>query len=268
MTDDRALVHGLADAYGRGARAYAEVLDPTLEQMARDTIEIAGVSGAQHLLDIATGTGALARAAARAGAHVVAVDLSLGMVATARRVSAPPIGLAVADAAALPVRTHAFDVVTCGLSLSHFTQAGRVLAEVHGALRAGGTLVASSWGTSGSDRAYSAAFAVYKRNTGDLPRPFSTLLDEATWSQAERALPVIAAAGFVSAEVITRRVVGTYATPRAALDWAFGWPLTAAGIECLEPARRELLRRDALAAVEAEGQLQWERSVHYYRARV
>ena len=141
-----------------------------------------------------------------------------------------------------------------------------MLAEVRRVLRAGGVFVASSWGTSGRDRAYSAAFTVYKRYTSNRPRPFSTLLDESTWSDPERGRETIARSGLASVEVITRGLAGVYPSAAAAVDWAFAWPLTAAGLDRLEPARRQALCSEALAAIEAEGELRWERAVHYYRA--
>jgi ubiquinone/menaquinone biosynthesis C-methylase UbiE len=259
-------VRGLADAYGRGAGPYAAVLDPTLEQLATDMTDIAGIRAGQRVLDLASGTGAIARAAAATSARVVAVDLSPGMIAVARELSDLGFAFAVADAAALPLRTRTFDVVTCGLSMSHFTAMPAVLTEVRRILRSNGVFVASSWGRSGRDPAYAAVMIVYRRYTGNLPRPFSTLLDEASWSEPDRGRGIIAKSGFASVEVITRTVTGEYSTPDAATEWALAWPLTAEGLRRLTVAEREALRRDALTAVESAGGLRWERAVHYYRA--
>jgi SAM-dependent methyltransferase len=259
-------VRGLAAAYGRGSRAYAAVLDPTLGQMAHDSVEIAGVRAGCRVLDLACGTGAIARAAADAGARVVAVDLSLGMTVTARSLSPASLACLVADATALPFRPHLFDVVTCGLTLSHFTEMRAVCREVRRMLGPGGTFVGTSWGTTGTDRSYAAALSVYRRYTGNVPRPFSALLDEKTWSDPERGRACLARSGLSATRVVTRRLEGRYPTAAAALEWALSWPLTAAGVERLEPARREALRADALAAIEAENDLHWERAVHYYQA--
>ena len=260
-------VRGLADVYGRGAQAYATVLDPTLEPVALDTIQIAGVSARNRIIDLATGTGAIARAAVCTGARVAALDLSHGMLTVAQRLSPQSVSFVRADASVLPFASQVVDVITCGLSLSHFADVATVLAEVRRTLRPGGVFVASTWGSTGTDPSFSAAFSVYKRYTHNKPRPFSSLLDESSWVETERGGEVIARAGLVSIEVITRRLTGAYQTAAAAVEWAFAWPLTAEGRDQLASASCDALRAEALAAVETTGQLEWHRDVHYYRAK-
>jgi SAM-dependent methyltransferase len=256
----------LADAYGHGASEYATVLDPTLEPMARHMIEIAGVCAGDCILDLATGTGIVARAAARSGACVVALDLSRNMLTVAQRMLPRSTSFMRADAALLPFASRSFDAITCGLSLSHFANVPTVLAEIRRTLRPGGFFVGSAWGP-GSDPSFTAAFAVYKRYTQDTPRRLATLLDEASWMDPERGREVISGSGLVPIEVITRRLTGTYASAEAAVDWVLAWPLMAEGCQQLAPADRKALRAEALAAVEAAGQLEWHRDIHYYRAQ-
>jgi SAM-dependent methyltransferase len=260
-------VRGLADAYGRGAHAYATVLDPTLEPMALHTIEIAGVCAGDRVIDLATGTGAIARAAARTGARVTALDLSRGMLVIAQSLSPRSVSFVRADASVLPFASRVVDAITCGLSLSHFPDVSTVLAEIRRTLRPGGVFVASAWGSTGTDPSFSAAFSVYKRYTHNKPRPLSNLLDESSWMEPGRGGEVIAGAGLVSVEVITRRLTGAYQTAAAAIEWALAWPLTAEGRDQLPSVACEELRAEALAAVEATGQLEWYRDVHYYRAK-
>src|SRR5262249_34699897 len=98
--------------------------------MAEHMIELAGISAADRVLDFATGTGAIARAAARTGAEVVALDLSHGMLIVAQRLSPRSMCFVRGDASLLPFASGIFDAMTCGLSLSHFTDVPTVLAEV------------------------------------------------------------------------------------------------------------------------------------------
>jgi SAM-dependent methyltransferase len=260
-------VRRLAHAYGRGADAYATVLDPTLEPMALHMIEIAGVSAGHRIIDLATGTGAIARAAARTGARVVALDLSRRMLTVAQRLSPRSISFVLADASLLPLASRVFDAITCGLSLSHFIDVPTVLVEVRRTLRPGGVFVASAWGSRGTDPSFSAAFSVYERYTHNTPGLPSTLLDEASWVDPDRGREVIAGSGLASVEVITRRLTGTYQSAAAAVEWALAWPLTAEGCDQLPSAACEMLRAEALAAVEGTGQLEWYRDIHYYRAK-
>jgi SAM-dependent methyltransferase len=64
-------------------------------------------------LDVATGTGAVAIRAARAGAEVVGVDIAPGMIEGARaKATGLPIMFEVDDAQALPYEDASFDIVT------------------------------------------------------------------------------------------------------------------------------------------------------------
>jgi ubiquinone/menaquinone biosynthesis C-methylase UbiE len=62
------------------------------------------------VLDVGSGTGVAAAVAADAGADVVAIDASLGMLAVARR-TRPSLALAGAEAIDLPFADGAFDAV-------------------------------------------------------------------------------------------------------------------------------------------------------------
>lgn len=83
----------------------------------------------------------------------------------------------------------------------------------------------------------------------------------------DRGREIIAGSGLASVEVITRRLRGTYQSAAAAVEWALAWPLTAEDCDQLPSAACEELRAEALAAVEAIGQLEWYHDVHYYRAK-
>lgn len=78
---------------------------------------VASLAGApaERWLDVATGTGAVAIRAARAGADVTAVDIAPRMLATARRLAAAAgvlVRFDLGDAQRLPYADAAFDVVS------------------------------------------------------------------------------------------------------------------------------------------------------------
>jgi ubiquinone/menaquinone biosynthesis C-methylase UbiE len=99
---DQEAADRFAGGYGRAARVYADVLDPTLGGVARRIVELAPVAVGARVLDVATGTGAVAREAARREATVVGIDIAEPMLTIARERSSSAITYVVADAASLP----------------------------------------------------------------------------------------------------------------------------------------------------------------------
>ncbi|MER9239127.1 methyltransferase domain-containing protein [Mesorhizobium sp. M0019] len=94
------------------------------------------------MLDVATGTGAAAQAAAiivgRSGA-VIGGDISPAMLESAKRnLKDQPITLATFDAHALPYEDRRFDAVTCQLGLMFFSDQLGALSEFRRVLRPNG----------------------------------------------------------------------------------------------------------------------------------
>src|SRR5256886_16773458 len=79
-------------AYDRRAKAYATAVEPTFAPAHRRIVELAEIVPDVQLVDVATGTGGVARAAAPRGAHVTGLDVASGMPENARQRS--PSGLA------------------------------------------------------------------------------------------------------------------------------------------------------------------------------
>ncbi len=102
----------------------------------------AGLRVGDRVLDVATGTGMVAREALRivqSQGLVVGLDLSGGMLAIAAR--DPGLALVMADAGSLPICDAAFDMVTMGYALRHVADLRVAFAGFRRVLRPGGTLV-------------------------------------------------------------------------------------------------------------------------------
>ena len=115
----------------------------------------------ERWLDVATGTGAIAIRAARAGAEVVGVDIAPELLERARASAHPlPIRWDEGDAEELPYEDAAFDVVASCFGVIFAPDdeaAGRELARV---CRPGGRLGLTAW------RASSELDAVYEAAAG------------------------------------------------------------------------------------------------------
>lgn len=93
-------------------------------------------------LDVAAGTGMLARALSERGATgVVALDLSPAMVAEGARRGVPRVGFVTGDALRLPFPDGIFDAVTIGFGLRNLPDPEAGLREFARVTRAGGRLV-------------------------------------------------------------------------------------------------------------------------------
>ena len=108
----------------------------------RDALRRAGLTRGARVLDVAVGTGLVARAARDIlgdGGHVTGVDLSMGMLAQARRQL--PIALVQGVAERLPFADACTDFVTMGYALRHVTDLESTFREYHRILEPGGTLL-------------------------------------------------------------------------------------------------------------------------------
>jgi demethylmenaquinone methyltransferase/2-methoxy-6-polyprenyl-1,4-benzoquinol methylase len=106
----------------------------------REAVRRAGLAPGMKLLDLATGTGVVARAAAEVTGGfdaIVGMDASLGMLRSGKtsnvKIQAP--------AESLPLRDASFDLITIGYALRHFADLGVVFAECRRVLRPGGKLL-------------------------------------------------------------------------------------------------------------------------------
>ena len=246
--------------YDTYAAGYAKRLDPTLVGAAERLADLAGAGPGMRLVDLATGTGTAARAAARRGASVVGVDRSPGMLAVARKLSAE-LDFRRADARALPLEDGSFDAVTCGLSVSHFADREGALREILRVLRPGGRFVASTWGE-GSRLPTGVVGELLDRYGAPAT---SEVLDEGTWLSPERGSSVLRRAGFADVSVRPASFTGSFADADEALAWSLGWPLTASRLARLDSARRERLRRESLQAL-AGSRLSWRFVFNIYLA--
>jgi len=107
----------------------------------RFSLRRAGLARGMRVLDVAMGTGAVARGAVQLvgpEGRVFGIDPSVGMIAEARKVFHGPVTRGVAGE--LPFADEQFDFVTMGIALRHVSDLATTFAEYFRVLRPGGTL--------------------------------------------------------------------------------------------------------------------------------
>jgi ubiquinone/menaquinone biosynthesis C-methylase UbiE len=121
---------------GNAAEIYEEYLVPAIfEPWARDLLDRAAPRPGERVLDVACGTGIVARLAADkvgSSGKVLGVDINPGMIAVARKIArAAGPEWQEGNATALPLPDGSFDLVTCQQGLQFFPDRVMALREMH-----------------------------------------------------------------------------------------------------------------------------------------
>jgi ubiquinone/menaquinone biosynthesis C-methylase UbiE len=112
------------------------------EGVRRAAIARAGIAPGMLVADVGTGTGFLAEAALDAGARVIGIDISEGMLAqVTARLAGRPFSARLGDTASLPLQTGETDAVVANMVLHHAEDPPAAIREMARALKPGGTLV-------------------------------------------------------------------------------------------------------------------------------
>ena len=98
------------------------------------------------VLELATGTGLIAKSIVNAAAHIEATDASVGMIAEAKRDNqSAKLHFSVQDMFRLPYADKSFDVVIVSNALHIVPQPEKALAEIHRVLKDDGVLIAATF---------------------------------------------------------------------------------------------------------------------------
>jgi SAM-dependent methyltransferase len=161
----------------------AETLAPLHDHL----VEELSPGPGQRWLDVATGTGAVAIRAARAGADVTGLDLAPRLIETARRVAAEE-GLAirfeVGDCEDLPYEDSTFDVVSSAVGVIFSPDHHAVARELARVCRPGGRLGLAAWRPNPD---YEAVMAPFR----EPPEPAAG--DSDNWGREEYVREILAA---------------------------------------------------------------------------
>lgn len=144
------------------------------EPVAKDLIQKAELRFGEHVLDVACGTGIIARLAFQHVGEkgtVIGTDINPGMLLVARSITSDlPIEWQEANAEDLPFKDESFDVVFCQMGLQFMDDKLAALKEMHRVLKSGGRLFLNLPGPAGEPFAILAE--VLERNISPKAKDF------------------------------------------------------------------------------------------------
>jgi ubiquinone/menaquinone biosynthesis C-methylase UbiE len=240
----------VADAYSRAGAAWETGPGVIYNRLAEVLLDACPVPiGGRRVLDVGAGTGAASRAAIAMGAEVCALDFAFGMLAYDLGTRPPAI---VADAAVLPIRDAAVDVVVAAFSYNHLTEPEAGLREAARVLRPAGVVVASAYAEDDAHPARDAAEDALTAVGWSAPEVYAVMKRDAVPMLAteERAHAVTRAAGLTRIDVQRRRVAFPELSAEALVHWRLGMAHTAPFFGALGAAQQDSVVADAVARLE------------------
>lgn len=228
---------------GNAAEIYDEFFVPALfREWAAPVAEAAKLSPGHKVLDVACGTGVLAREAlgqVRPGGGVVGLDCNAGMLEVAKRSSAE-VEWKLGQAESLPFPEGHFDAVVSQFGLMFFEDRAAALREMWRVLRPGGRLAVAVWAAVEDTPGYAAMVALLERLFGE--RAANALRAPYILGDPETLQGLFEAAGILGVRTTTRD--GTARFPSIE-SWVHtdvkGWTLA----DLIDEAQYETLQREA-----------------------
>lgn len=216
--------------------------------VAEALVESAGAAAGLELLDVATGSGNVAIAAAETGAKVTGLDLTPELLEVARRRAADAgaeIAFLEGDAEQLPFAEDSFDLVTSCFGVIFAPRQELAARELARVARPGATIAVSAWTPEG------VVGRTFRTVGAHMPPPPPELRPPVMWGEESHVHSLFAPTG---AELTCeRRTVGFAAESPAAFleqDETMLGPAVMARAALERQGRYEPLRADMLALYE------------------
>jgi SAM-dependent methyltransferase len=250
------------------AEIYEDFFVPALfQEWASRVAAAARLARGDKVLDVACGTGVLAREAARRtapGGKVTGLDRNDGMLDVARA-KAPDIAWRSGQAESLPFEAAAFDAVVSQFGLMFFDDRAAALREMWRVLRPGGRLAVAVWAGLEETPGYAAMTALLQRLFGE--RIANELRAPYALGNTGLLLGLCAEAGIANADVQTAE--GTARFP-SIQSWVHtdvkGWTLA----NLIDDAQYRKLQQASVPAlmqfVQADGTVAFRHPAHLVTA--
>jgi len=239
---------------GSAPEAYEHYLVPTLfTPWAEDLVDRMALRPGEHVVDVACGTGIVARLAAHRinpGGAVTGLDLNPGMLSVARSLP-PPADVTMewreGSAMTLPFANATFNVVLCQQGLQFFPDRLAALREMYRVLVPGGRLGLSVWRPL-RQNPYMAALgdALERRVNAEVATGMRTVC---SMGDAEALRSLLLQAGFRDARISIQILVMRFASVETFVPGQFAATPFAGTIAALDANARSALLEDVRMAL-------------------
>lgn len=140
----------IPEGWSNIASVYEQAFEKLTAQFSSEALRRLQLRSGEHVLDVATGTGAFSLAAARLGGEVHATDFAPGMIARLQQRIADE-GLAnikaeVMDGQALALADASYDIAASIVGVIFFPDIGKGLSELRRVLKPNGRAAVVCWG--------------------------------------------------------------------------------------------------------------------------
>jgi ubiquinone/menaquinone biosynthesis C-methylase UbiE len=263
---------------GSAPENYERALVPAVfAPWAPQVVALANPKSGERVLDVACGTGVVARlAAARVGGggNVVGLDLNPGMLAVAASIGpkTPATSASItwreASATKMPFTDASFDIVYCQLGLQFFPDRPAALREMYRVLVSEGRLGLMVWRGIEHSPGFRVLADALARHVG--PEAGAMMRAPFSLSEKEELHALIAAAGFRDVAIWPAPGTVRFPSPaRLVQDYAAGSPLAGYVAKASDEARAALISEvnETLGSYVVDGALAFPIEAHLASAR-
>ncbi len=244
-------------------------VEALFRQWALPTLGAAGVTIGDRVLDVACGTGVLARTAHQLvgpNGEVTGLDIGQGMLAVADELE-PRVRWVEGDAGALPFENGEFDAVVSQFGLMFFPDPVQAVREMLRCVRPGGRIAVAVWEALDRSEAYPITVELFRNRAGEaaadaLRAPF-------VLGDTDELRALFDEAGASSIAIETQHGTARFPSVRSMVEADLrGW-LPVMGVTLDEPLIEQILTEaeDLLAEfVTAEGTMVFDAPAHVVSA--
>ena len=233
----------------RAAPCYGDTFGTLTVQAIEPLIDAVMIAPGARLLDVATGPGYVAGAAAARGATVVGLDFSPLMVEQARQ-AYPRVEFVEGDAESLSFEAARFEAVVMNFGLLHLARPDAAIGEAHRVLVPGGRYAFTVWASPDEAVGFGVVLrAMETHGTMNVGLPDGPPFFR--FSDADESRAALERTGFAGVTVRKLPLVWRLPSPEALFEAALrGGVRTSAALQAQTPQALAAIRREVVAQLQ------------------